>query len=312
MNSRIKKLVAFLALCCTGVFAADLAYLENTICPQARLDLQRGRYQNRKPLINKKGSEFVILQKIGPAKNSYFAIDDGNRHIQLYKDMRQVYDFVIYRDMFWVLADGELNVFNAGGEFVKSFSYGGSSRYSAARGMFVYEDKLYLAYGDLGLVSFDFSTLSFNFINAVNTWQETGLRSMTTSLAIADDKVFVSLTGLQQGAFNGVVTFDLSTQEIVNRSAYRNGREGVIDIEARIYLQNDKVILNNGGWIHRLEKSDLYRRSIARPRWLGIPYSTPDGRRVYAMIKGDFVFDGGRVLGCAFIDKSSVLAEIKI
>lgn len=309
--SKKMLLLCSLMVSMSSAFALNISRFESESCPRTLIALRSGRYLTRPALVYQGDGDLAVLQKVGAGAHAPYIYFDSQKTITLYKDIQRARDFITYRDFIWVLGDSSLFQFNRGGELVRTYTNPTSSRYGAPKGMTLYNDKLLIAYGDLGLVSFDFTSLQFTLIHGVNTRQTDGKESMTTSVTVLNDVAYVSLTGLQQGAFNGIVAYDLNTSKILNTAKYRNYREGVIDPTAKIYHFNGDIYLNNGGWIHRHLVKNLLSKSIARPKWLSISREV-DGMRSYPMISGDFIFSNQEILGCGQARGKTFVVQTKI
>lgn len=289
--------------------AFDLARFENETCSQIIVDRGNGFYSVRPPLIYQaKGEDTVVLQKVKGSERPYFEFYDSLGTYRLQGNLKTIEDFVVYRGDLWVLSEGTLFQFDNEGFLLNSFRYPQTGKHEQAQALDIRNGKLIIAHGKLGLVSFDIKKQEFSFLSPVNTWQVDGRRSKAVTITWQGNLIFAALSGLQRGAFNGLVIYDIDRNEIINEAEYRNGREGIVDPRAKIYSHEGKIYLNNGGWIHHLKVEDLLTRSNARPRWLSIPYPFGDLRR-FLTIRGDFLFQKSEILGCAINERKPVFAR---
>ncbi len=309
----MKYTLIILRLSVLGLLLTKNAYsfsasrFENETCPQTLQERSNGYYSVRPPLVFQ-GEDTTVIQKVSGPEGRFYQAYNSQKTVRLEGDLTNIEDFVVYQEDLWILSDGELFQYSSRGRLLNRYRYPHWERYEKPLGLEVYEDSLIVAHGKLGLVQFDLKSQEFSFLSPVNTWQEDDRRSMAVAVTVFEGKAYVALTGLQQGSFNGVVSYDLGTGEILNSARYRNGREGVIDPRAKIYAHAGDIFLNNGGWIHRHEIKDLLRRRNAKPYWMSIPYQSGNLNR-FLMIRGDFVFDEGAILGCAINERTPVFAK---
>lgn len=304
----MKSLTMLMLFLAFNTHAFDVGRFEKDTCGRVLVDRGNGFYSVRAPLIFQGANEgTVVMQKVNAGERPFFEFYDTFGTYRLQADLKSVQDFVVYRGDLWVLSEGNLLQFDDKGVLLNSFRYPHNGKHEEPMGMDVRNGKLIIAHGKLGLVSFNIKEQEFSFLSAVNTWQQDGRRSKAVAVTWQGKILYTALTGLQQGAFNGIVVYDIEENVFINEARYRNGREGVIDPRAKIYSHEGKIYLNNGGWIHHLQVDDLQNRTNARPRWLAIPYQHGNLNR-YLTIRGDFLFNKEKISGCAINERQPVFA----
>ncbi|MCR9203699.1 MAG: hypothetical protein NXH75_03915, partial [Halobacteriovoraceae bacterium] len=195
------------------------------------------------------------------------------------------------------------------GRELNSYRYApNTSRHEKPQGMDLRGEEILIAQGTMGLISFDLKSRNFSFRHRANTLNEDGRASMAVSVTWEGHYAYLALATASQGAFTGVVVIDLLTNSIVNKAAYKQHRYGVLDIEAKIYFKKGKIYINNGGWIHSFTKKDIISKEYPRPRWQGIQRDH-QGRKLYARIRGDFIFDQGQIFGCGLLERTPLVVS---
>ncbi|MCF8059436.1 MAG: hypothetical protein K9K67_09080 [Bacteriovoracaceae bacterium] len=293
--------------------AFDPTVFENEYCSKTIVSGNRpGFYSIRSPLVFKNSGTRSYLQKITYKGETFYKYTDVLGSIPLRANLSKVKDFVVYNDHIWVIDEFDLIEFNESGRELNRFRFTQSQNKSDRPvGMDLREDLILLAHGGLGLVSFDLKTQQFKFLHGVNTTQVDGRKSLAVSVTWQGERAYVALTGNMQYAFNGIVTYDLSKNEVINRAAYRQVRYGVVDPGARLYVKEGSIYLNNGGWIHRFSEQDILTAEFPKPQWLPIPHQH-NNRNMFLRIRGDFVLESDTIFGCALVERKATLAQRKL
>lgn len=159
-------------------------------------------------------------------------------------------------------------------------------------------DQLLIAKSHEGILIFDVPSKTFVNRIDVSDFSPRPELSMVVDVVAEADKAFVLMTSYAEGGFNGVVTIDLNSNAALSANEYDPRRAGVIDVVGRIYSHQKKIYINNGGWIHQFDHEVLMNNKMVRPKWISIRKKV-DGRDLFMMINGDFVFDQGMIKGCA-------------
>jgi hypothetical protein len=276
----------------SATFAApDLGDLDQKFCQFLKTNLGPGQYQTNPLLhVEEQGMDYFIQRR---GQENIFFSSEGDFPIKA--GLERYRDFVIHGDRFYTVGKSNLSEFSLQGELMERHLE------TKPRGMYLHaaDDVLFLASGDDGLQAFDLRNKKLLFTHPLNTVNDDGQRS--AAVAITGDgnsTLYIAMTGSTQYGFNGVLTFDLRKNQISAKSEYNKRRAGVIDVYPQIYNRTDEVILNNGGWIHRIKKSDLRTKKTILPKWHAIPHVVGDYRQ-FIRIAGDLIFDQGEVRGCA-------------
>jgi outer membrane protein assembly factor BamB len=153
---------------------------------------------------------------------------------------------------------------------------------------------LLVARGSGGLVSFDPETKKTIWENRLGQKEDGWPVAVTGD----DKKGFAAIQSSHENGFTGIMTFDLKTGAVLQRSPY-NYAYGVIGIDVRASMLSGSIILNNQGWIHILTASQVASGRSMRPRW--IAHQVPRNGDVnphYMMLEGDFIIEGTELVGC--------------
>ncbi len=303
----------FLLVISFSTFSFDAGKFEQEQCQQTLVPGSRpGFYSVREPLVFNNGSFLTYLQKITFRDESFYVVQNDVKSYQLRSNLRKVRDFVMVDDHVWLIEQEDLIEFDGRGRELNRYRYAPIlSKTQKPRGMDLRERKILLAQGSLGLLSFDLDSRTFQQLHLVNTQQENGHRSLATSVTWVGNTAYIALTGNTQNAFNGVVVYDLQSNQMTNASGYRRYRSGVLDPYAKIYFFQNYLYLQNGGWIHELDPQELASKEFIRPKWLPIRHDH-QGRNLFLRIRGDFIFDGGEIFGCALVERTPTLAQRKL
>lgn len=260
-----------------------------------------GYFKIQDPLFFENSDGVHSLQKIIFENEPILLWRTPFTEVKLRTDLSKVRDFIILKDQLWLVAGERLMSFSSRGRLTGDYRFqAGLRAKDYPHSLVAVEDKIYIAHGGLGLVSFDLTSSVFTFISSLKTYQENG-RSLAISLSYdqANSKLNILHTGNTEKAFNGFVTFDLGTNTLENEFEYSRRKDGVIDRYALIYGAGNNIYINNGGWIHQLKRL-ADSRSKQRPRWLAIKENS-GGRQSFARIRGDFLFSENSILGCGVI-----------
>ncbi|MBC75718.1 MAG: hypothetical protein CME64_06860 [Halobacteriovoraceae bacterium] len=288
----MKKLFAFLIIC------SGLSY--------AHVDLEKLNKNHCDHTINKEGTIvtpplFFEKSALQRKNNQYEFRLNSEAHI-LKGTTGTIKDFIIAHNHLWTVGNAGLRQFDLEGNLVKVFAHTSwqQSRHNLPRSVYFNKrnDTLYMASGKVGLVAFNLTDQRFMDTNSLNVVNENGhLSAAVAVVGDGEDTLYIAMTGNSEKGFNGVLTYSISKKQITNKAEYNKRRAGVIFPYASIYLNSDKVILNNGGWIHSLKLNQVQNRTKVKPRWHAIEYRLDDVRK-FVMMAGDLIFHDDQVLGC--------------
>jgi|GEM_PF-4946291 len=163
-----------------------------------------------------------------------------------------------------------------------------------------FEDTLFLADGSK-IYSFVINDGSETLLFDVKTL----FGSTVVDIKQSNGIIFVLLTSVRQTGANGLMTFDAKTLRQINLASYDSWRSGVIDPDSFLSFWRDEVILNNGGWIHRLKKDIVLKKRRVHPFWQSIPMG--EGRdRFFMMLKGRPTVMEDKIVGCGSYSKKMI------
>jgi len=302
----MKFAIIFLFLFSPHLHSFDPGLFEADQCTRMYRRLSRnGFYRLSPPLTYVTTGQRSYLQRVF-LNNEWFHLFSDNGLEEVLGGLNNVRDYLIFEDRIWLLDEFHLYEFSLEGRRIGKYTYSKrADRREKPRGLFRAGNDLYISSGRLGLIAFNLRTGKFRPIHNLNTEQEDGGKSLAVSVTGDDKKLYILMTGNTENAFNGIVTYDLQKRDMVQTSPYNRRRHGVISPNARIYSQGDSLFINNGGWIHRFEKKELNNRRTPAPKWLSIRTQN-DGRQSFLMIRGDFIFDGDQIHGCAMLDQKVI------
>ena len=213
----------------------------------------------------------------------------------------------------WALTKSQLVEFNAAGDVVNEYliEWTGNPMWTALS-MVKVGNKIVISRGAGGLIGFDLEKREIAWTN----WMPGDDEGYPSGLAVDGDKVYAATATSVERGFTGIITINPENGTITRRSKYDVARWGVIDTDAKAVMHGDSLILNNGGWIHVIKRSQIESDKAIRPRWAAhvIPQDGPVNAH-YMMIKGQFVIHGDQVMGCgvytaqqdgAFVRKSKL------
>lgn len=196
----------------------------------------------------------------------------------------------------WALTKSQLVEFNAAGDVVNEYliEWTGNPMWTALS-MVKVGNKIVISRGAGGLIGFDLEKREIAWTN----WMPGDDEGYPSGLAVDGDKVYAATATSVERGFTGIITINPENGTITRRSKYDVARWGVIDTDAKAVMHGDSLILNNGGWIHVIKRSQIESDKAIRPRWAAhvIPQDGPVNAH-YMMIKGQFVIHGDQVMGC--------------
>tara|TARA_R110002072_G_scaffold64203_2_gene159278 strand:+ start:125341 stop:126279 length:939 start_codon:yes stop_codon:yes gene_type:complete len=265
---------------------------ENNCKSLVSVDPNTGYSKTNKVLHFKDMDQEFLLQR----KSEGFEVsqvDDSTivSTILLKKELRSVRDFISFDGNFYLATSMGLLKFSHEGEYLSNLLS------SNLRGIAKEEGTLFLMAGREGLIAFDLQTSKILYKHSLNTSNDNG--HLSASVAVTQDTkhLFILMTGNSERGFNGILTFDKSSRRILNAAEYNKRKVGVIFPYAQIYNQDDSLYLNNGGWIHQVNKQKLSGNKKITPKWLAIKYSDNTYPQ-YIMLNGDLIFQDQEILGC--------------
>ncbi len=282
--------ILLLLLSTTSFAAPDISDLNKNHCQDLITDLGQGRFRTNPVWHHESAGVDYLIQRRG---NEYIFFSPAGE-FPIKANFQSLRDFIVHGDRIWTVGKDGLMEFTLEGELVRRYLE------TKPRGMYYHAggNVLFLAsYGD-GLQAFDMNSKKLIYSHPLNT--DNGNGNYSGAVAVTGDghnTLYVAMTGRTQYAFNGIVSLDLVKNQIISLAEYDKRRAGVIDVYPQIYNKQNEVILNNGGWIHRVPKTTLQSKKKIRPTWKAIPHIMGDYRQ-FIRIEGDLIFDQDEVIGC--------------
>lgn len=120
---------------------------------------------------------------------------------------------------------------------------------------------------------------------------------LAITIAYDGQKAYVSMATAHEGGFTGVAVIDPKTGKVLSKTPYDVRRSGVISVFANSHWYQDKLILNNMGWIHVMTAKQLASSKPMRPRWVAHKMNPKEDPH-YMMLQGEFFMENDHVVGC--------------
>lgn len=196
----------------------------------------------------------------------------------------------------WVLTKSQLLEMNSAGDTLNEYliEWTGNPAWTALS-MVKAGNMIVISRGAGGLMGFDLTKRDIAWTN----WMPGDDEGYPSGLAFDGEKVYAAVATSMENGFTGIITINPADGVITKRSKYDVARWGVIDTDAKAYMNGDSLILNNGGWIHVITKKQIESDKAIRPRWaaLVIPQDGPVNAH-YMQLLGNFTLMDGMVMGC--------------
>lgn len=149
--------------------------------------------------------------------------------------------------------------------------------------------------GQAGLFAYDEKTFEL-------VWQNT-LTDVKFGrvVAMAKDRelLWLALTNTSADGFSGIVQLNGISGKVIRSTPYDNQRAGIIGIDVKARFHQDKLYLNNEGWIHVMTLNQLQTAKKLRPHWIAtVVPKNGEINSHYVMTIGDFLFESGEIVSC--------------
>lgn len=231
----------------------------------------------------------------------YYALESlqGER---IFESSNQLIAIEETQNELWVLANHELLEISFTGEVKESHPivFNPAPNEAKARAMTRADDLLLVARGSGGLTA-------FNILNKKIQWHSelAGVDGAVPVAVTFDGKnAQVIMTGTREGGFNGVATVSLHDGAVIGQMPYNQRRAGVIFPYAKARWSNDKLILNNGGWIHLITAKQIADGKPIKPVWRAVEVGD-DMHLHYMMLSGEFFVRDNVLYGCGTYNERS-------
>ncbi|MFP5490120.1 MAG: hypothetical protein ACLGG0_01365 [Bacteriovoracia bacterium] len=234
-----------------------------------------------------------VARRIVSEEGARFVLEN-NQGDEVYVHAESIKSLATLSNEVWAVSAQELLQFDLNGSLIASHSINTHPALAnQARGMSAHEGIIFLARGRGGVAAFDSATQKIKWETRLNEIKN----SMAINVVTNGNKLYVIMTGTAEGGFNGVATLEAQTGKVLQATPYDYRRAGVIYPETPAHMWQDKLVLNNGGWIHVLTEKDLLSSKSVRPRW--VAHVVGEGQRQhYMMLRGDFFFENDTLVGC--------------
>lgn len=209
---------------------------------------------------------------------------------------RPILDIVQHELSIWLLTPNDLVEMNSAGEVLHRYSIDDANvqgRFAST--MARAGNLLVITQGYAGFTGFDMEARKFVWRNVLGGADDGYASAVTFDGA---NLLIAAATSMPNG-FTGIITADLSTGAVIKRTRYDVARWGVIGTDVKARMVGEKLLLNNGGWLHLITPAQLAADRSIRPRWVAhtIPRNGDVGPH-YMMLSGDFLLHDGQVMGC--------------
>ncbi|MBH48985.1 MAG: hypothetical protein CME71_12525 [Halobacteriovorax sp.] len=227
--------------------------------------------------------------------------DQGTRYVvetftgdQIFESSTRVRDLIKTTESLWLLGDYDLTQIDFTGAILGTFPivFNPNPQTAKAISMKLVVDILYIARGNAGLTAFNTMTGKIVWHSELDEVES----SKPVSAAFDGTNLQVLMTSTREGGFNGVATVNLDGK-VVGQTAYNQRRAGVISPDAIAHWHQDRLVVNNGGWIHIITSKQLADQKPIRPKWVAVEMGD-DMHLHYMMLNGDFYLENNMLHGC--------------
>jgi hypothetical protein len=212
----------------------------------------------------------------------------NDNHETLYQTSERINGITKSQNSYWLLKDYSVIEMAPNGKILGDYTF--SSHLATSKAFSSDDQFLYIAQANEGVIAFDTYNKRVSWKTNVSEVYRNSHRSIPVSTSVYKDKVYVVMTGMSENGFNGVAIIEASTGKFVTAAEYDKRRSGVIDPQAKSLFFNDNLVINNGGWIHVLNKATIQNSRTVRPKWISVRNDDPQYPH-YMMIEGEFFFD---------------------
>lgn len=275
-----------------SVTAFDQVWFQQNVCDQViKPGKSAGFYRIQGAHYAQENGVDYFLQRDG----GDYVVKSKNGVVTLRGEIKRALDFTVIKNHFWVVGETGLIEFDQQGEQKSQYT-----EYKNLRGIFYHPimDKIYIAGMSSGLIVFDYYSRTFekNYV----LFPE-GFPGLSYGVSVTGDfngNIYLAASTGVEGAFSGIVSLNPSTEEL-RFIAFDPIKAGVIDTYATIHFTKGKVVLNNGGWVHQLSRSQLIKDNVI-PDWNALTYTAGDTFQ-YVQFRGDLIIEQNSLYGCSII-----------
>lgn len=261
---------------------------------------QRGAYITNNPQIASEDNVLWVAHRLIDEEKSVWGVEriDGEMREWIYTTDRALSDVVLYEDKLLVLSGQDVLQLSKSGDLLGQYSLTHSSG-AVGRSMALDGDDLYIAQGQAGLVRFDLLNKRIVWRTNLAEVFRDGHRSFPTAVVPQNNMLYVVMTGGSVAGFNGVLMASSENGAVILSQEYDRRRAGVIDPRARAQFIGDRLVINNGGWIHIVTKAQIQGRRALTPRWVAVRVGGRDNPH-YMMLSSGFILEGDTLKACGY------------
>lgn len=211
-------------------------------------------------------------------------------------------DLKYYNGSLWALHGRVLTQINLQNKEIKDLVLSSSEnfhKFDHAYDMVIWNDKIVITHGTIGLMVVDPKTLRLVRTIDIGMNQTNGHRSLASSLAfISHNEVMIAVDGLTVSSngtnpFNGIVEVNLIT------GAYKNYpyQVGVISRFSRMLTKQGMLLINNWGTFHYASIESIRSKKEVNPNWIPTKY-TENGNKYSVDLLGDLLQMNDSIYSC--------------
>lgn len=210
----------------------------------------------------------------------------------LFETKEKYFALAVSRDSFWQLTREELIEKDLRGDILSRHTLPALSVLSWGKSLLTLQNQVIVLHED-GVSAFDVETQEFTWTHSFND-----LTYTTTADIVSDgNELHVVMSATVAGGFLGVVTLN-SEGKRVKALGYNVRRNGIIVSYAHAHWAQDRLIINNAGWLHSIDKNQLKGKKELVAKIVPATVQVAPNARRNISLKGDFFFDGKEIVGC--------------
>ncbi len=241
----MKRFGLVLFLVTTNLFASHI----ETVCKSSKQPFpgRTNTWISNAPSFSKD----FISRRIVDEQGTRYAVESflGD---EIFQTSDRIRDLAKTQDSLWLLRDYHLTQIDCSGVVLATYPivFNPNPQTAKAISMKLVGDTLFISRGSAGLTALN--TVTGKIIWHSELSEVEGSKPVSATFDGADLQVL--MTGTREGGFNGVATVSVDGK-VIGQTAYNQRRAGVISPDAIAHWQGDKLVINNGGWIHVITKS---------------------------------------------------------
>tara|TARA_R110000868_G_scaffold104087_5_gene286273 strand:+ start:2946 stop:3866 length:921 start_codon:yes stop_codon:yes gene_type:complete len=283
----MKRFALALILVSTNVFASHI----ETVCKSSKMPFpgRTNTWISNAPSF----SQDFLTRRLIDEQGTRYVVETFSGD-QLFEANTRIRDLAKKQDSLWLLRDYELTQIDFSGTVIANYPivFNPNPQTAKAISMKLVNDVIYIARGNAGLTAFNTQTGKIVWHSELSEV----VGSKPVALTFDGTSLQVLMTGNREGGFNGVASVSLDGK-VIGQTAYNQRRAGVISPDALAHWHQDRLVVNNGGWIHVITSKQLADQKPIRPRWVAVEMGD-DMHLHYMMLNGDFYLENNKLFGC--------------